>query len=164
MEQRSHLALYRPPLLHLALLSPSMPQEAKMPAVRYAVEDLGMLIAENRKRQGLSLQDVANACGISKATVWRLERQHTHGEHPDLVPDTATITAVAKWIGIPPQHFFGAEVPMSEELSQEMALPDAVEAHLRADRNLDSDSAQKLGTMFRLAYEQFSRSASREDD
>ncbi len=39
------------------------------------------------------------------------------------------------------------------------SLPDIVDAHLRAERNLDPDAADALGQMFRLAYEQFSKHA-----
>ena len=127
----------------------------------YSIDDLGRLIKEKRKRDGLTLAESAGRSGVSKATISRLERRFTHGENQDMTPDTRTITAFAEWLEIPAQHFFGAELRLSHEVvSQEMSLPDAVEAHLRADRKLDADAAEKLGIMFRLAYEQFAKSSS----
>jgi hypothetical protein len=38
-----------------------------------------------------------------------------------------------------------------------VSTPDIVEAHLRADRNLDAETAAALGRMFRLAYERFTQ-------
>jgi len=36
------------------------------------------------------------------------------------------------------------------------AMPDIVEAHLRADRNLTPETAKALSELFRVAYKQFS--------
>jgi hypothetical protein len=36
------------------------------------------------------------------------------------------------------------------------AMPDIVEAHLRADRNLTPETAKALSELFRVAYQQFS--------
>jgi len=35
-------------------------------------------------------------------------------------------------------------------------MPDIVEAHLRADRNLTPETAKALSELFRVAYQQFS--------
>ena len=37
------------------------------------------------------------------------------------------------------------------------STPEIVEAHLRADRNLTSETASALSELFRVAYAQFSR-------
>ena len=36
------------------------------------------------------------------------------------------------------------------------ATPEIVEAHLRADKNLNAETAQALSELFRVAYKQFS--------
>ena len=40
----------------------------------------------------------------------------------------------------------------------EEPIPEIVEAHLRADRNLTPETAAALSELFRVAYTQFSRS------
>ena len=43
------------------------------------------------------------------------------------------------------------------------STPEIVEAHLRADRNLTSETASALSELFRVAYTQFSRTERRKE-
>lgn len=117
------------------------------------IKDLGKLVREKRKANKLTLEDVAHRIGISAATLSRLERQNMNTNALNMTPDTRTIAAVASWLGVSVEGFSG----INEQFAKNNT-PDLVEAHLRADRNLDPEAAEKLGMMFRLAYEQFARS------
>jgi transcriptional regulator with XRE-family HTH domain len=117
------------------------------------IKDLGKLVREKRKANKLTLEEVAERIGVSAATLSRLERQQVKALN--ISPDTRTITAIASWLGVSIDGFSGIE----EKLAQR-STPDLIEAHLRADRKLDPEAAEKLGIMFRLAYEQFTKSNS----
>ncbi len=119
------------------------------------IKNLGKLVRGKRRANKLTLEQVAEKTGISAATLSRLERQYTNTNTPSITPDTRTVTAVASWLGVSIEGFSRVE----EELIQK-STPDVVEAHLRADRNLNPESAETLGIMFRLAYEQFAKSNS----
>ena len=122
------------------------------------IRDIGRLVRERRKANKLTLEEVAERTGVSAATLSRLERQNRKIDTPTMTPDTRTIAAVASWLGVPVEGFSG----VNEQILQK-SIPDIVEAHLRADRNLDPQAAERLGTMFRLAYEQFAKSNSESD-
>ena len=117
------------------------------------IKDLGKLVREKRKANKLTLEEVAERIGVSAATLSRLERQHANALN--MSPDTRTITAIASWLGVSVDGFSGIEEQWAHR-----STPDLIEAHLRADRNLDPEAAEKLGIMFRLAYEQFTKSNS----
>ena len=72
------------------------------------------------------------------------------------MPDTRTLTALTQWLGVSVEQMLGIDKPSQSPLS----TPDMVKAHLRADRNLNSEAAEALSEVFRLAYTQFSKSNS----
>ncbi len=120
------------------------------------IEDLGKLVHKKRKARKLTLEQVAEQTGVSASTLSRLERQHKYADAESITPDTRTITAVATWLGLSVEKFLSA----GESQQIQKSTPDLVEAYLRADRKLDPDAAEKLGMMFRLAYDQFAKTNS----
>lgn len=123
------------------------------------VEDLSRLIRAKRKADGLTLEQVASQTGLSAATLSRLERQRvaTRGGRRVAAPDTRTLAALTRWLGVSIERVIdrGDEVVDVAARRADESTPDVVEAHLRADRNLDADTAAALGRMFRTAYERF---------
>lgn len=69
-----------------------------------------------------------------------------------------TLSALTHWIGVSIDRVLDSEDDKGDGLQQADSTPDIVEAHLRADRNLDPKTAAVLGRMFRAAYEQFAES------
>ncbi len=123
------------------------------------IEDLSRFIRAKRKADGLTLEQVAGQTGLSAATLSRLERQQivTHSGSRVAAPDTRTLAALTGWLGVSIERVIDrgdAAVDVSPHGADE-STPDVVEAHLRADRNLDADTAAALGRMFRTAYERF---------
>lgn len=112
----------------------------------------------------MTLEQASEQIGVSAATLSRLERLRHEGHLGDngkgsFVPDTRTLTAVARWLnmslgGVVVDDLEAASAAMQREGE---SVPDVVEAHLRADRNLDDESARALAQMFRMTYDQFSR-------
>jgi transcriptional regulator with XRE-family HTH domain len=136
-------------------------------------ENLGQLIYDKRKREGLTLEQAAEQSGISTATLSRLERLRQPHTGPGNAerrhvpePDTRTLAAVTRWLGVSVDRV--ADFPDAPTVSgvphrEGDTTPDIVEAHLRADRNIDEETAGFLNRMFRLAYEQVSKKSLQPD-
>lgn len=107
-------------------------------------DELAERIRRKRQQENLTLREAAKQCEISIATLSRVEKGST--------PDLDTLVALTKWLELPIEHFLEEYSPPKEE-----SVPDIVEAHLRADKNLSPRTVKALAEMFRLAYEQYRR-------
>jgi transcriptional regulator with XRE-family HTH domain len=122
------------------------------------LEELGELIRAKRHKERLTLEQAAQQIGVSAATLSRWERQgggehapaHSSSARMPKTPDMRTITAITRWLGVTSEELMSDTLP---------PVPDVVEMHLRADRNIDPVTAEKLGRMFRLAYDKALRQA-----
>src|SRR3954462_15625032 len=116
---------------------------------------LGRAIRRKREELGLSLRDVANETQGAASTLARIE--NGTGK-----PDADNIARLTTWLDMPMERVMGAR--RTEEGTDTSAvvyfpheaMPDIVEAHLRADRNLTPETAKALSELFRVAYQQFS--------
>ena len=115
------------------------------------LEELGLMIREKRRVEHLTLEEAAKQSGLSSATLSRLERRTGSVGWEMPTPDVRTLGAVMKWLGISATGTGFAPLPPVENIS----VPNRVEAHLRADRNLDPQTAALLARMFRAAYSEF---------
>lgn len=122
--------------------------------------ELGRAIRRRREELALSLRDVADVTGVSASTLSRIE--NGTGK-----PDADNIARLTHWLDVPMERILGHRRLESEE-SQAVVyypqepMPEIVEAHLRADRNLTPETAAALSELFRVAYTQFSRTSSSE--
>jgi transcriptional regulator with XRE-family HTH domain len=118
--------------------------------------ELGRAIRRKREELGLSLRDVADETGVSASTLSRIE--NGTGK-----PDADNIARLTGWLDMPMERVMGGR--KSEDGTEAApvvyfpheATPDIVEAHLRADRNLNPETAKALSELFRVAYAQFSQ-------
>ncbi|CAN5846413.1 helix-turn-helix domain-containing protein [soil metagenome] len=131
----------------------------KRPANRTLVntEELGRAVRRKRDELGVSLRDVANTTGVSASTLSRIE--NGTGK-----PDADNIARLTTWLDVPMERILGSR-SVGEEAKAVIyfpreSTPQIVEAHLRADRNLTSETASALSELFRVAYAQFSRTES----
>ena len=116
--------------------------------------ELGRAIRRKREEAGLSLRDVANKTGVSASTLSRIE--NGTGK-----PDADNIARLTSWLDMPMERVMGARqtedgADAAVVYYPHEAMPDIVEAHLRADRNLTPETAKALSELFRVAYAQFS--------
>lgn len=122
---------------------------------------LGGLIRAKRREEHLTLEEAARQTGVSAATLSRWER-FREGDSPGTEPDRHKLHAVTQWLGprlkgLPQFDFLGTwSDPILHGEGQ--GTVEIVEAHLRADPKLDSRTAEALGRLFRVAYEQFAGS------
>ncbi len=100
------------------------------------VEELGAMIRARLDQDGLRLRDAATETGVSAATLSRV----LHGK----LPDTKTFAALVRWLGVSADLF----IPTGQARS----TPEAIEAHLRADRTLPPDVARALADLVRATY------------
>ena len=118
--------------------------------------ELGRAIRRKREDLGLSLRDVANETQVSASTLSRIE--NGTGK-----PDADNIARLTSWLNMPMERVMGSHTGEGDDAGQsavvyfpQEAMPDIVEAHLRADRNLTPETAKALSELFRVAYQQFS--------
>lgn len=109
----------------------------------------GRRLREIRSERQMTLKDVFKATKISIPTLSRLER----GDAKEV--ESKTIFALAAWANLPVELFQSKpSPPPSKGKSKAISVPDVVELHLRADKNLNSRTAELLAKMFRAAYSQ----------
>ena len=118
-------------------------------------EELGRAIRRRREELGLSLRDVAAKTSVSASTLSRIE--NGTGK-----PDADNIARLTTWLDVPMERILSGRDPQAEESKAvvyypEEPVPEIVEAHLRADRNLTPETAAALSELFRVAYTQFSK-------
>lgn len=116
--------------------------------------ELGRAIRRKREDARMSLRDVADATGVSASTLSRIE--NGTGK-----PDADNIARLTGWLNMPMERIMGGRQLDGDEAKPvvyfpQEAMPDIVEAHLRADRNLTPETAKALSELFRVAYTQFS--------
>jgi transcriptional regulator with XRE-family HTH domain len=121
-------------------------------------EELGRAIRRKRDELGLSLRDVANETEVSASTLSRIE--NGTGK-----PDAENIARLTTWLDVPMERILTRRQTNDDDAKAVVyypreSTPEIVEAHLRADRNLTSETAAALSELFRVAYTQFSRTES----
>lgn len=117
------------------------------------LQRIALQIRAKRRESDTSLREAAEDSGISAATLSRLERGLSA-----TLPDAQTLTKLAVWLEISVDALIGEEFSRSEQSTpRESTLPELVEVHLRAEKNLAPETAQALAQMFRALYEQAKR-------
>lgn len=115
-----------------------------------AISQLAALVKAKRGKKGL--RDTAKEIGdISPSTLSRIEQ----GKMPDL----DTFLKLCEWLGISPSGFFESQnenkhpkEPTGLPLVPGMTTPEVIHAHLRADKELDPETAEALAEMVRVTY------------
>lgn len=109
----------------------------------------GERLREVRVKRGLTLKDVSQQIDISIPTLSRVER----GDAKEI--ESKTLFALCDWAKLPLELFQEQVSPTRKgSIRRDIATPDAVELHLRADKNLNPKTAELLVKMFRAAYQQ----------
>jgi transcriptional regulator with XRE-family HTH domain len=109
--------------------------------------ELATRVKARRRERGVSLRAAAIEIGVSAATLSRVERG-------DYLPDRDNLFRLLRWVGAPAA---GPDGP-AEPHPPGAATMEAVELHLRADKDLSPDDAETIAQMVRLAYERLRRS------
>ena len=104
--------------------------------------DMDLFTAYLKSRRGaMGLREAVLDIGdISPATLSRIENGR--------IPDMDVFLRLCDWIGLPAETFLKREA----DISDAPKTIEVIEAHLRADRNLDSDAAEAIAKMVKAAY------------
>jgi len=116
--------------------------------------ELGRAIKRRREELGMSLRDVADTTQVSASTLSRIE--NGTGK-----PDADNIARLTSWLDMPVDRVMKKQ-GTTENVEAVIyypheAMPEIIEAHLRADKNLTPETARALSELFRVAYTQFSK-------
>ena len=111
-------------------------------------EWLGERLRGLRLERGLTLQQVSEQTGISVATLSRIERKTAKSLNSN------TLLTLTEWMGTGMELLRKEPQPVVEKGKTIEYMPDIVELHLRADKNLDRKTAAALADLFRSVYEQ----------
>jgi transcriptional regulator with XRE-family HTH domain len=118
---------------------------------KIVLAEISAKIKAKRRETGLGLRAAADVSKISASTLSRIER----GAATSL-PDTDTLTKLATWLDTSINSLINVEG--RKDNSPKQTIPEIVEVHLRADKELNSKAAQSLATMFKMMYEQLKES------
>lgn len=108
---------------------------------------IAVLLRAKRRADGLSVNKAAVACGLNAGTISRLERALL----PNL-PDAKTLQKIAAWLGVPVSQLLGEGGNEKQGDLPAASTTEIMEVYLRADKNLDQDSAKALAEMFKILY------------
>lgn len=140
------------------MVNRTQPSDESSPLVNVA--ELGKYLKRTRISGHLSLRAVAKETQVSASTLSRIENGSG-------VPDAETLARLARWLDIPLERIVetrGQDPHEPVVYYPHESTPDIVEAHLRADRNLNPETANALSELFRVAYKQFCPPAGRKVD
>ena len=110
---------------------------------------LPAMIKAKRREEGLGLRAAAEKSGVSPSTLSRLERGIATS-----LPDTETLRKLALWLNVSLDEILLKDKSNPDAESPKPTTPEIVEVHLRADKNLSSETAKALAEMFKLLYNQ----------
>ena len=113
-----------------------------MNPAKLELNDLGRLVLAERNRRRLSLREAASAVGIPFNTLARVEKGH--------VPDLPKFKRLLEWCGADIKQFF-------ETQEKAAATTDLVTEHLRADRNLPPEAAERIAAIVNELYQVLAR-------
>ncbi|MBZ5615719.1 MAG: helix-turn-helix transcriptional regulator [Acidobacteriia bacterium] len=121
-----------------------------METVRIDMDQLAHYVQWKMDQQGLSLREAARKARVSAATLSRILRKGRNRPRPDV----DTLVKVIRWVDVPIEKIIE---PGASQLPpvQKTNTPDAIEVHLRADKDLSAEAAEAIGKMVRVAYAQF---------
>lgn len=121
--------------------------------------ELGRRVRAKRRSKKLSIREAAAEAHVSAPTLSRVERGH--------VPEREVLLRLARWAGFRIDallHESARRVRNVAVHGPDASTIEAVELHLRADKNLSKDDAEALSEMFRLAYDALSAKQARSKD
>jgi transcriptional regulator with XRE-family HTH domain len=118
--------------------------------------ELGDRVRAKRRSKKLSIREAAELVGVSAPTISRVERGH--------LPEREILLRLARWAGVPLDPVLHENARRTRNAvvhSPDASTLEAVELHLRADKNLSRGDAEALSEMFRLAYDALSAKQAR---
>jgi transcriptional regulator with XRE-family HTH domain len=111
------------------------------------IQRLAALLRTKRGSRGLRTvaDEISENFGhVSASTLSRIEQGN--------VPDLETFMYLCAWLGVSADSFSGRHKAPKTDPGQSLPFPEAIEAHLRADRTLPAEAIDALSKMIQYAY------------
>jgi transcriptional regulator with XRE-family HTH domain len=106
------------------------------------VEALYVTLDAERQQRGISWRQVAQEAGIGPSTLSRMAQGNR--------PDVDSFAALVHWLGLPAEQFM-RHAESATEQHQATAPAQVVASLMRADKNLDPDSAAAIDDILQAA-------------
>jgi len=110
---------------------------------RLDVAALYVTLDSERQQRCLSWRQVATAAGIGPSTLSRMAQGHR--------PDVDSFVALVHWLGLPAEQFMRHPESPADVRHHATGPAQAVASLLRADKNLDPDSAAAIDDILQAA-------------
>src|SRR5579859_6699288 len=114
-----------------------------MPQSRLDVDALYVTLDSERRQRGLSWRQLAQEAGVGPSTLSRMAQGNR--------PDVDSFVALVQWLGMPAEQFMRGGAGGAAGGRQASASAQAVASLLRADKNLDADSAAAIDDILQAA-------------
>lgn len=101
---------------------------------------LGARLKTERRKQRLSLRDLADETGISLNTLSRVERGH--------MPDLRNYQKIVDWLGVPADTFLDFDIDQGP-----LNTPEIIARHLRSDTRLGRTDTAKIVAVIQQMYQ-----------
>lgn len=110
---------------------------------RLDVAALYVTLDSERQQRGLSWRQVAQEAGVGPSTLSRMAQGNR--------PDVDSFVALVQWLGLPAEQFMRGNTAGDAAGRQATGPAQAVASLLRADKNLDPDSAAAIDDILQAA-------------
>jgi transcriptional regulator with XRE-family HTH domain len=114
-----------------------------MPGSRLDVAALYVTLDSERQQRGLSWRQLAHEAGVGASTLSRMAQGNR--------PDVDSFVALVQWLGMPAEQFMRGGATGDTGGRQATGSAQAVASLLRADKNLDPDSAAAIDDILQAA-------------
>ena len=122
-----------------------------METVQIDIDQLAHYVQWKMDQENLSLRQAARKANVSAATMSRILRKGRNRPRPDV----DTLVKIVHWVDVPIDKIVETTRNSPRTSAAQASTPEAIEVHLRADKNLTAEAAQAIGNMVRVAYAQF---------
>lgn len=122
-----------------------------METVQIDIDQLAHYVQWKMDQEGLSLRQAARKAKVSAATMSRILKKGRSRPRPDV----DTLVRVLRWVDVPIDKIVETQQSPSRIAIALKSTPEAIEVHLRADKNLTAEAAEAIAKMVRVAYAQF---------
>ena len=110
---------------------------------RLDVAALYVTLDSERQQRGLSWRQLANEAGVGASTLSRMAQGNR--------PDVDSFVALVQWLGIPAEQFMRGGPASDAGRQVATGSAQAVASLLRANKNLDPDSAAAIDDILQAA-------------
>ena len=114
-----------------------------MPEPRLDVAALYVTLDSERQQRGMSWRQLAHDAGVGPSTLSRMAQGNR--------PDVDSFVALVQWLGMPAEQFMRGGATSNGPDHQATGPAQAVASLLRADKDLDAESAAAIDDILQAA-------------